>query len=206
MAMRSVGPEQAAPRPKKRRIPMPQQRPLPTTSKLTLGETGGLFDDHTRSQYVVDLSPAASHNGNILYNSTKVTANNERPRRPSDPFTIAIICALRCELEAVIEVLDSPPIFEPHDGEDYAFLSVRLASRRVLLLAPPNIGVLDTALAVQHLKNKFGKIELVLLVGIYGAIAIPGKDSQSIFFSNIIISDLITKYIHAAGMHLQGVK
>jgi nucleoside phosphorylase len=136
-----------------------------------------------------------------------VIANKSPAGASDDRFTIAIVCALALELDAVIEVLDSGPIIEPHDGQDYVYQSAVFAGHRVLLVKPAEYGQLDAALAVQNLKLKFGQMELTLLVGICGGVAEPpGDDVKPIYLGDVIISKSITRYTHAARWYPQDVK
>ncbi|KAH8663368.1 nucleoside phosphorylase domain-containing protein [Tricladium varicosporioides] len=143
---------------------------------------------------------------NASYN---VVNNDSLAGAGADRFTIAIVCALKSEVEAVMSVLDSRAAVMPHEGADYAYLSADFAGHRALLVWPVRYGQLDAALAVQHLQQRFGKMELTLLVGVCSGVAQPlggsDKDPEPIFLGDVIFSDSITKYTCGARWDPEGV-
>lgn len=123
-------------------------------------------------------------------------------------FTIAIICALKLELDAVINLLDHNPRTVPHVGKEYGYLSATLAGHDVLLVKPPEYGEVNSALVMQDIHAQFGKIELTLLVGVCGGVPQPLNNgehvSEPIFLGDVIISNSVVGYMHAARFGPQG--
>lgn len=123
-------------------------------------------------------------------------------------FTIAIICALKLELDAVINLLDHNPRTVPHVGKEYGYLSATLAGHDVLLVKPPAYGIVNSALVMQDIHAHFGKIELTLLVGVCGGVPQPLNNgehvSEPIFLGDVIISNSVVGYMHAARFGPEG--
>ncbi|ATY65019.1 kinesin, putative [Cordyceps militaris] len=125
-------------------------------------------------------------------------------------FAIAIICALALELDAVIKLFDGLPEIVPHERRDTIFLSAMFAGHPVLLVKPQQYGKLDAALAMQCMQQRFGEMELTILVGVCGGVAQPYGDGPSapapIFLGDVVIGNSIVHYIHAAGISPQGLQ
>lgn len=115
--------------------------------------------------------------------------------------SIAIVCALRLEYNALAAALDSPPQVLPHDVNDpFIYTTGVLSGRDVIISFPPATGPRDTALAVQFLEQKYGKMRLLILLGICAGIPKPPRRTE-IFLGDVIISTAVLAYAHGARMN-----
>ncbi|KAJ0418894.1 hypothetical protein BJY00DRAFT_314571 [Aspergillus carlsbadensis] len=120
-----------------------------------------------------------------------------RPKSRKD-YTIAIICALPLEADAVEALFD-----EHHDrlgkyygvqqGDANAYINGRIGKHNVVLCYMPGMGKGSAAAAASSLQVSYTGIELALVVGICGGGPSPPK-YEEIFLGDVIISDSVLKY------------
>lgn len=123
--------------------------------------------------------------------------------KPED-VTIAFICALPRELDAMIRVLDSKVDFFPQADEDiHIFLGGTLAGRQVVLVLLSNVGGTDATVAGERLALKFPNLQLTLLVGICAGVPTPENDIR---LGDVIISSWVERYASDARMDPNGFK
>lgn len=113
-------------------------------------------------------------------------------------FTIAIICALPLEADAVDGLLD-----ETYDrlGQHYGkqlgdaniYTNGRIGKHNVVLCYLPGMGKGSAASVVSSLQVSYTGIELTLVVGICGG-APSSPSGQGIFLGDVIISDSVVEY------------
>ncbi|OQD65820.1 hypothetical protein PENPOL_c005G06642 [Penicillium polonicum] len=119
--------------------------------------------------------------------------------RPSnrDEFEIAIICALPLETNAVLCSLDeiwydvaSTYGRARNDQNHYAF--GRSGRHPVVVVTLPGMGNVQSASAAASLDMSFVSIQLVLLVGICGAVPY-GPSNQEIILGDVIVSEVLVR-------------
>lgn len=120
-----------------------------------------------------------------------------RPRSRND-FTIAIICALTLEADAVDGLFDETydrlgQHYSKQSGDPNAYINGRIGKHNVVLCYLPSIGKRSAASAASSLQVSYTNIELVLVVGICGG-APSSPSGQGIFLGDVIISDSVVQY------------
>lgn len=113
-------------------------------------------------------------------------------------FTIAIVCALPLEADAVEILFDE--IYDrlgrhygKQHGDANAYINGRIGKHDVVLCYMPGIGKGSAATVASSLQVSYTGIELALVVGICGGTPQPSK-SQDIFLGDVIISDSVIEY------------
>ncbi|RAO74243.1 uncharacterized protein BHQ10_010255 [Talaromyces amestolkiae] len=115
-----------------------------------------------------------------------------------DEFTIAIICALVEEANAVEAIFDKTydrfgEIYGKTAGDRNAYLTGRIGKHNVVVCYMPGMGKGSAAMVSSDLRFSYTRIELALVVGICGGVPkIP--NGQNIFLGDIIISDSVIEY------------
>ncbi|KAJ5352705.1 Pfs NB-ARC and TPR domain protein [Penicillium brevicompactum] len=120
-----------------------------------------------------------------------------RPHHRSD-FTIAIICALTLEGDAVELIFDelydeSIQGYGRQDGDTNAYVTGRIAQHHVVLCYMPSMGRSSAASVASSLRLSFTGVKLALVVGICGGAPFPSQN-QEIFLGDVIISDSVIQY------------
>ncbi|KAL5333115.1 hypothetical protein BJX70DRAFT_403877 [Aspergillus crustosus] len=115
-----------------------------------------------------------------------------------DGFTIAIICALTLEADAVEALFDETydrfSTAYGQDEQDYnAYITGRLGQHHVVLCYLPSMGKRSAAAAAASLRMNYKRIELALVVGICGAVPFASKDTE-IVLGDVIISNSVIEY------------
>ncbi|OJJ77926.1 hypothetical protein ASPBRDRAFT_61389 [Aspergillus brasiliensis CBS 101740] len=120
-----------------------------------------------------------------------------RPKRRED-FTIAIICTLPLEGEAVEALFDetydrSCKLYGKQQGDTNSYINGRLGRHNVVLCCLPKMGNGSAASVASSLQTSYTGIQLALVVGICGGAPRPGKD-QELFLGDVVISDSAIEY------------
>ncbi|KAL3438366.1 putative kinesin light chain [Aspergillus tetrazonus] len=120
-----------------------------------------------------------------------------RPRSRND-FTIAIICALPLEADAVEALFDETydrlgKHYGKQPGDASAYMNGRIGKHNVVLCYLPGMGKGSAASVASSLQVSYTGVELALVVGICGGAPAPPK-YQEIFLGDVIISDSVIKY------------
>ncbi|KAL2829086.1 hypothetical protein BJY01DRAFT_240744 [Aspergillus pseudoustus] len=120
--------------------------------------------------------------------------------RPSnrDNFTIAIICALTFEAEAVEDLFDETydrlgEYYGKQPRDDNAYVNGRIGKHNVVLCYMPGMGKGSAASVASSLKISYKRVEVALVVGICGGAPYPSS-SREIFLGDVIISDSVVQY------------
>ncbi|KAL4948761.1 hypothetical protein BDW69DRAFT_188955, partial [Aspergillus filifer] len=120
--------------------------------------------------------------------------------RPSsrDDFSIAIICALTLEAEAVEALFDETydrlsAFYKKQPGDDNAYFNGRIGSHNVVLCLMPRMGKGNAASVAASLKISYRRIQVALVVGICGG-APYSPTKEEIFLGDVIISDAVIEY------------
>ncbi|KAF3927271.1 hypothetical protein ABW20_dc0109503 [Dactylellina cionopaga] len=126
--------------------------------------------------------------------------NSTLSSRPTsrDEFEIAIICALKAELDAVTLLVDE---FFDVDGDAYGraaedqntYMTGRIGRYNVVLALMPGMGKANAAKVAANFRSSYRGIELALLVGICGGVP-RDNDNQEIILGDVIISGSIVQY------------
>ena len=120
-----------------------------------------------------------------------------RPKSRSD-FTIAVICALPLEADAVEALFDEHydrlgEYYGKQPGDANAYINGRIGNHNVVLCYMPGIGKESAASVASSLQVSYTGIKLALVVGICGGAPSP-PDYQEIFLGDVIISDSVIEY------------
>lgn len=137
------------------------------------------------------LCPLSSH-----HSLTPSMESQDRPR-DRNQFEIAIICALALEANAVLCSLDeiwhdAPPIYGRAPGDRNHYVFGRSGRHPVVVLTLAGMGNVQSAGAAASLNMSFGSIQLVLLVGICGAVPF-GPGGQEIILGDVIVSEVLVR-------------
>lgn len=115
-----------------------------------------------------------------------------------DDFEIAIICALTLEADAVEALFDATydrfsQRYGRQPGDTNTYINGRIGRHDVVLCYLPAMGIGSAASVTANLSVTYPRIQLVLVVGICGAIPfLPSK--AEIILGDIIISDSVVQY------------
>jgi nucleoside phosphorylase len=118
-------------------------------------------------------------------------ANHLRPRQRKD-FEIAVICALRAEVDAVEALFDV--FWEENEtygkavGDPNAYITGRLGDHNVVLVNLPGMGIASSSSVAASLRSSFTGIKLGLVVGICGGVPFGIDDEKEILLGDVIIS------------------
>ena len=126
-------------------------------------------------------------------------------RRPAsrDDYTIAVICALPIESDAVIALFDEDwedgPKYSKADNDPSAFTTGRIGEHNVVLAFMPGIGKIHSAALSASFKFSFPNIRLGLVVGICGGTPVIREEIREprdidVFLGDIIISTECLQY------------
>ncbi|KAL4924960.1 uncharacterized protein BDV17DRAFT_294909 [Aspergillus undulatus] len=122
-----------------------------------------------------------------------------RPQRRND-FTIAIICALVLEADAVEalfdETYDGPgKSYGKAPGDANAYANGRIGKHNVVLCYLPGMGKGSAASVASTLRVSYPQVELALVVGICGGApsTSDGKNTP-IYLGDVLISDAVIEY------------
>ena len=120
-----------------------------------------------------------------------------RPKSRQD-FTVAIVCALSLEADAVEALFDETydrlgRYYGKQQGDANAYLNGRIGNHDVVLCYLSGMGKVSAASAASSLQISYTGIELALVVGICGG-APSQSNHQEIFLGDAIISDSVIAY------------
>ncbi|GAB1194772.1 hypothetical protein APSETT444_004022 [Aspergillus pseudonomiae] len=118
-----------------------------------------------------------------------------RPKSRQD-FTVAIVCALSLEADAVEALFDETydwlgRYYGKQQGDANAYLNGRIGNHDVVLCYLSGMGKVSAASAASSLQISYTGIELALVVGICGG---APSNHQDIFLGDAIISDSVIAY------------
>lgn len=118
------------------------------------------------------------------------------PRTRND-FTIAILCALPIESEAVEALFDETygrlgKSYGKAAGDPNAYANGRIGKHNIVLCYLPGMGKNSAASVAAGLRASYLRIELLLLVGICGGA--PSSATRDIHLGDVIISDSVLDY------------
>ncbi|KAL5042737.1 hypothetical protein BDW71DRAFT_134617 [Aspergillus fruticulosus] len=119
------------------------------------------------------------------------------PKSRSD-FTIAIICALPLEADAVEALFDEHydrlgKYYDKQEGDANAYINGRIGNHNVVLCYMPGMGTRNAAGVASNLTVSYTGVELALVVGICGGAPSP-PHYRDIFLGDVIISDSVIEY------------
>ncbi|KAL4786749.1 hypothetical protein BJX76DRAFT_354925 [Aspergillus varians] len=114
-----------------------------------------------------------------------------------DDFEIAIICALPLENNAVLCSLDevwhdAHYDYPPAQNDESSYMFGKSGRHAVVVVILPRIGTTAASAAAQSLKMSFHSINLVLLVGVCGAVP-KRSDGTDILLGDVIISEILVE-------------
>ncbi|KAL4905333.1 hypothetical protein BDW74DRAFT_152447 [Aspergillus multicolor] len=133
--------------------------------------------------------------------------NGHSHNRPSsrNDFEVAIICALPLENNAVLCSLDEIWFDANYhcrrtNGDESSYVFGKSGQHAVVVVVLPRIGKVAASAAAQSLKSSFPFLNLVLLVGVCGAV--PTKsDGNNIMLGDVIISEVLVELDHGRQYH-----
>ncbi|QKX58645.1 uncharacterized protein TRUGW13939_05772 [Talaromyces rugulosus] len=115
-----------------------------------------------------------------------------------DGFSIAIICALPLEADAVEALFDETydkfgKIYGKSFRDNNVYINGRIGQHDVVLCYLPNMGKGSAASAAANLRVSYTEIQLALVVGICGGVPFPSENAE-IVLGDVIISDSVVEY------------
>lgn len=129
--------------------------------------------------------------------SLALESEPSRPRHRRD-FTIALICALPLEADAVKAVFDKRwdgdgDIYGKAPRDQNAYSTGLVGRHNVVLAHMPAIGKEAAASVAANLRSSFPALQLTLVVGICGAVPVT-PEGKEIFLGDVIVSEGIIRY------------
>ncbi|CAG8310939.1 unnamed protein product [Penicillium salamii] len=152
-----------------------------------------------------DTNKTSIPHGDSLCNPRYVACSNEpqscpaRPRTRHD-FTVAIICALRIEANAVEAIFDK--YWEDDDGvytygkqpnDPNSYTVGLIGNHNVVLAHQPRMGKATAANVAAACAMSFPNIKLALMVGVCGGVPFPTGNTE-IMLGDVVISKGIVQY------------
>ncbi|KAK9860158.1 hypothetical protein MYU51_010489 [Penicillium brevicompactum] len=173
---------------------VPRNVPMPVVKEhsMTSYQTSDPFDaNRAVMTSTAHSSPTAS--------SKQVQKCHPRPLTRND-FTVAIICALRTEANAVEAIFekyweDDNGVYtygkQPNDPNSYTVGMI--ANQNVVLAHQPRMGKASAANVAAACSISFPSIKLALIVGVCGGVPFPGGNTE-ILLGDVVISKGIIQY------------
>lgn len=115
-----------------------------------------------------------------------------------DDFTIAIICALTVEAEAVEEHFDETfdrlsKVYGKHPRDINAYINGRIGVHNVVLAYMPEMGKASAARVASNMPFSYPNIGIGLVVGICGG-APRSPSDEDMFLGDVMMSDAVMEY------------
>lgn len=112
-------------------------------------------------------------------------------------FHFAIICALRCEFNAILLLVDQlwddgSDRYGRAGGDHNHYTTGRIKNHNVVLVLLPGIGSNTAAAAASSLRSSYPNIKLAILVGICGGI--PHIEGHDTLLGDVVVSTTIMQY------------
>jgi nucleoside phosphorylase len=107
-----------------------------------------------------------------------------------DGFSIAIICALSAERDAVMAMLDETwhaPEYGKTHGDDNTYALGRVGRHKVVVVRLPGIGPREAANSAATFQNSFTKLRLGLVVGVCGGVPTE-SENRHIVMGDVVLS------------------
>jgi nucleoside phosphorylase len=119
-------------------------------------------------------------------------------RKPAnrDGFSIAIICALRAERDAVMAMLDETwhaPEYGKIPGDDNTYAVGRIGRHKVVVVRLPGMGSREAANSAATFRISFTNITLGLVVGVCGGVPTE-SDNGHIMMGDVVLSKEILDF------------
>ncbi|KAL3470240.1 purine and uridine phosphorylase [Aspergillus californicus] len=120
-----------------------------------------------------------------------------QPKNRND-FTIAIICALPLEADAIEALFDEHydrlgKYYGKQPGDANAYINGRICKHDVVLCYMPEMGKRSAAGVATGLKISYRGVKLALVVGICGGAPSP-PEYREIFLGDVVIGDSVIEY------------
>lgn len=122
------------------------------------------------------------------------------PRRPASrlDFTIAIICALTIEADAVEALFDHSwddvIRHSKSPGDINAYSTGVMGHHNIVLAYMPDIGKANAASVAAYCSSSFPNIKLALVVGVCGVVPFIPKTNDEIILGDVLLSTGIIQY------------
>ncbi|KAL4882881.1 nucleoside phosphorylase domain-containing protein [Aspergillus karnatakaensis] len=121
-----------------------------------------------------------------------------RPRSRAD-FTVAIICALALEADAVEALFDETydrlgRIYGKQPRDSNAYTNGRIGRHNVVLCYMPEMGKRSAASVASNLVISYTGVQIALVVGTCGGAPEQPSSRESIFLGDVIISEGVVEY------------
>ncbi|KAK2612994.1 hypothetical protein QQS21_000923 [Conoideocrella luteorostrata] len=114
-----------------------------------------------------------------------------------ESFRVAIICALRCEFDAVSLLFDQfwdedRDRYGRADGDTNAYTTGRIGEHHVVLALLPRIGTNSAAAGAASIRSSYTGLRLAILVGICGGV--PRIADFDAFLGDVVVSKTVIQY------------
>ncbi|KAF3406452.1 hypothetical protein DPV78_000068 [Talaromyces pinophilus] len=123
-----------------------------------------------------------------------------RPRSRDD-FTVAIVCALRREYDAITLHIDqfwdeNGDMYGKVSGDPNMYRTGRIGRSAVVLVLLSGMGKVNAAAAARSLRLSYQNLRLVLLTGICGGVPsiVKEDEEEEVLLGDVVISDDIIQY------------
>ncbi|KAK6832630.1 hypothetical protein RU639_004351 [Aspergillus parasiticus] len=121
--------------------------------------------------------------------------------RPKDRsgFSIAIICALTVEADAVTLLFDEVydkygDVYGKHPRDDNSYTVGVIGKHNVVLCYMPEMGKVSAASVATSMKFSYPEVSLALVVGVCGGVPLLPSSNTPIFLGDVIISHAVVRY------------
>ncbi|KAE8319024.1 hypothetical protein BDV41DRAFT_285697 [Aspergillus transmontanensis] len=121
--------------------------------------------------------------------------------RPKDRsgFSIAIICALTVEADAVTLLFDEVydkygDVYGKHPRDDNSYTVGTIGKHNVVLCYMPEMGKASAASVATSMKFSYPEVSLALVVGVCGGVPLLPSSNTPIFLGDVIISHAVVRY------------
>ncbi|KAL6859274.1 purine and uridine phosphorylase [Trichoderma novae-zelandiae] len=133
-----------------------------------------------------------------FFHSVKTTTTVAPPDR--DHFSVAIICAIATEYNAICHIFDD---FWDEEGDQFGraagdlntYTTGRIGKHNVVLVLLPRMGKSNAAAAAAGFRSSYNNIELALLVGVCGGVPrAGGYIEDEILLGDVVIGKTVVQY------------
>ncbi|KAM0558108.1 hypothetical protein ACHAPJ_005275 [Fusarium lateritium] len=130
-----------------------------------------------------------------MQESSAMAGINKRPVRCED-FTIAIICALPLEADAIYYMFDEiyPNEYHKATKDPNHYTTGRIGRFNVVCVLLPSMGKVHSAAAAASLNASYTNLRVALLVGICGGVPRSDGHGDEILLGDVVISNALIQF------------
>lgn len=126
-----------------------------------------------------------------------LTSSSPRPANRT-AFTVAIICALPFEADAIQTLFDchwdeEGTVYDKALGDPNAYSAGTIGRHSIVLVHMSNMGTTSAAVAAASCRSSFPNIRLALVVGVCGGVPFPSNGPE-MMLGDVVVSDGVIQY------------